>query len=207
MDRVSFHRLAERELNDSALYYEHESPGLGKSFLDEIERYIEAIAKQPNAGTKVRGQVRRRVLRRFPYGILYSIRADGIRILAIMNLKRRPMYWVDPYSETYSRLRDRDNIDTTRIGAIGGAADALLAAGSSNCRRSEASISRNHRHRPLKAKAVNESDPDRPGSSSPTFPDRNPILSHGRQAHIADASSPDSASTKSTHGSEFVQVV
>jgi len=68
MTRVSFHRLAERELNDAALYYEHESPGLGVRFLDEIERYIDAIAKNPNAGKKVRGEVRRRILRKFPYG-------------------------------------------------------------------------------------------------------------------------------------------
>jgi plasmid stabilization system protein ParE len=94
MARVSFHRLAERELNDAALYYERESPGLGVSFLDEIERHIEAIVKNPNAGKKMRGQVRRRILRKFPYGILYSIKADGIRILAIMNLRRRPTYWV-----------------------------------------------------------------------------------------------------------------
>jgi len=94
MTRVSFHRLAERELNDAALYYEHESPGLGVRFLDEIERYIDAIAKNPNAGKKVRGEVRRRILRKFPYGILYSVKDDGIRILAIMNLRRRPTYWV-----------------------------------------------------------------------------------------------------------------
>jgi hypothetical protein len=43
MTRVSFHRLAERELNDAALYYERESPGLGVRFLDEIQRYIDAI--------------------------------------------------------------------------------------------------------------------------------------------------------------------
>jgi plasmid stabilization system protein ParE len=52
MARVSFHRLAERELNDAALYSEHESPGLGVSFLDEIERHIEAIVKNPNAGKR-----------------------------------------------------------------------------------------------------------------------------------------------------------
>jgi plasmid stabilization system protein ParE len=94
MTRVSFHRLAERELNDAVLYYESESPGLGVIFLDEIERFIEAIANNPSEGIKVRGQVRRRILRRFPYGILYSVKAEGIRILAIMHLKRRPMYWV-----------------------------------------------------------------------------------------------------------------
>ena len=81
-------------MNDAALYYERERPGLGAAFLDEVERYAAAIVKNPNGGTKVRDQVRRRLLRRFPYGILYSVKADGIRILAIMNLKRRPTYWV-----------------------------------------------------------------------------------------------------------------
>ncbi len=75
MARVSFHRLAERELNDAALYYERESPGLGVSFLDEIERYIKAIVQNPNAGKKIRGQVRRRILRKCQYGVLYSVKA------------------------------------------------------------------------------------------------------------------------------------
>jgi toxin ParE1/3/4 len=94
MTRVSFHRFAERELNDAALYYEQESSGLGIRFLDEVEHYIDRIVTNPKAGQKVRGEVRRRILRKFPYGILYSVKNDGIRILAIMNLKRKPNYWV-----------------------------------------------------------------------------------------------------------------
>lgn len=35
-------------------------------------------SKHPDSGTNLRGQVRRRILRRFPYGILYSVRTDGI---------------------------------------------------------------------------------------------------------------------------------
>ena len=38
MTRVSFHELADRELNDAALYYEAETAGLGVRFLDEVER-------------------------------------------------------------------------------------------------------------------------------------------------------------------------
>ena len=91
---LSFHRLAERELNDAALYYERESRGLGVKFLNEIERYIEAILKNPNAGTSIRGSVRRRILSKFPYAILYSVKDEEIRVLAIMNLRRRPTYWV-----------------------------------------------------------------------------------------------------------------
>ena len=94
MKRVSFHQLAERELNDAALYYERESPGLGIKFLEEIEHYVNGIVTNPETGQKVRGNVRRRNLWKFPYGILYSVKGDAIRVLAIMNLKRKPNYWV-----------------------------------------------------------------------------------------------------------------
>ena len=67
MKRVSFHELAERELNDAALYYEQENAGLGFKFLEEVERYIGAIIKNPTAGKRIRGQVRRPILRTFPY--------------------------------------------------------------------------------------------------------------------------------------------
>lgn len=90
----SFHRLAQRELNEAAQYYESESPGLGAAFLNEIQRCIGDILKQPEAGPVLVGAVRRRLMRRFPYAVLYSIKPAGIRILAVMNLRRRPMYWV-----------------------------------------------------------------------------------------------------------------
>jgi hypothetical protein len=38
MGRPEFHRLADRELNEAAQYYELESPGLGSSFLKEVDR-------------------------------------------------------------------------------------------------------------------------------------------------------------------------
>ena len=40
MDRPEFHRLAERELNEAAQYYDSEEPGLGSSFLQEIDRCL-----------------------------------------------------------------------------------------------------------------------------------------------------------------------
>ena len=91
---VSFHALAERELNDAALYYERESAGLGDAFLTEVERSCAAVLEHPNAGTIIGDHIRRRLLRRFPYGLIYSARSTEIRILAVMNLRRRPTYWV-----------------------------------------------------------------------------------------------------------------
>ena len=94
MAGACFHSLARRELDDGARYYELESPGLGTSFLDEVERCARSIIEHPQAGGAQWGNVRRRLLRRFPYALLYSIVPGGIRILAVMNLKRRPSYWV-----------------------------------------------------------------------------------------------------------------
>lgn len=92
--RASFHRLAERELTEAAQYYDSESPGLGSAFLNEVERCIQDILEHPEVWPLQVGSVRRRLIRKFPYAILYSIKPTGIRILAVMNLKRRPMYWV-----------------------------------------------------------------------------------------------------------------
>jgi toxin ParE1/3/4 len=94
MDRPEFHQLADRELNEAAQYYELESRGLGSSFLKEIDRCLRSIEEHPEAGAILRGSVRRRLLRRFPYALLYKMRPNNIRILAVMNLKRRPSYWV-----------------------------------------------------------------------------------------------------------------
>ena len=93
-EEVSFHLLAELELNEAAAYFELEKPGLGARFLTEVDRCIESLVKHPQAGAIILGDVRRRLVRRFPYAVLYTIKPEGVRIIAIMNLKRRPLYWV-----------------------------------------------------------------------------------------------------------------
>lgn len=94
MQRPGLHRLAERELNEAARYYELESTGLGLAFVEEIERCLQRIADDPEAAAVLQGGVRRRLVRRFPYALLYKVRPEGIRVLAVMNLRRRPTYWV-----------------------------------------------------------------------------------------------------------------
>lgn len=94
MERVSFHRLARRELIDAAAFYELENPGLGSALLEEVRRTLRTILDHPQAGQLVARTVRRRLISRFPYALLYSVKLDRIRVLAVMNLKRRPMYWV-----------------------------------------------------------------------------------------------------------------
>ena len=94
MERVSYHRLARRELNEVAQYYESESPGLGAAFLDEVEHCTQDIANFPEAAPLITETIRRRLLLRFPYALLYTIKFDRVHVLRLMNLTRRPMSWV-----------------------------------------------------------------------------------------------------------------
>jgi hypothetical protein len=69
--------------------------GLGNGFLIEVERTIAAIASHPKAAPKVKQDIRRRLLKRFPFGILYVATVDEIVVPAVMHLRRRPGYWQD----------------------------------------------------------------------------------------------------------------
>lgn len=92
--RVSFNDLAERELNDAAAYYELEQAGLGGAFLAAVEQCVDASVAHPMAGVATARDIRRRLCQRFPYALLYRPTDAEIRILAVMNLRRRPGYWV-----------------------------------------------------------------------------------------------------------------
>jgi len=91
--KVSFHQAAEFELNDAAIFFETKQEGLGVRFLSTIEAAVAQIREHPEASPLIIQDIRRKVLRTFPYSILYSIKFDRIRILAVANQRRRPFYW------------------------------------------------------------------------------------------------------------------
>jgi plasmid stabilization system protein ParE len=93
ISRVWFHEIAEQELNDAAGYYEAQSSGLGLAFLAEVEYSMDRILEHPEAAPFVNQVVRKMLIRRFPYSVMYSVQPEGIHILAIAHQKRRPMYW------------------------------------------------------------------------------------------------------------------
>jgi plasmid stabilization system protein ParE len=86
---------AEEEMNEAARFYEGRSEGLGEDFLDEVQRTVESILAFPKSGPVVSENLRRRILRRFPFGLLYATDAERIVIVAVAHLKRRPGYWKD----------------------------------------------------------------------------------------------------------------
>jgi plasmid stabilization system protein ParE len=91
--KAEFHPVASGEIVETTAYYEGEVPGLGASFIAEVERIVEVLCDQPNIGQKVGGEFRRILLARFPYSLIYSIESERIWVLAVAHHRRRPGYW------------------------------------------------------------------------------------------------------------------
>ena len=90
---ASFNPQARLELREAAAYYGLESEALRERFLLAVEEALEQVLAHPEAAGVVRADIRRHLLRRFPYGLLYAIRGSEVRILAVMHQRRRPFYW------------------------------------------------------------------------------------------------------------------
>ena len=88
-----FHPEAQIELNDSIDYYEECKINLGLEFASEVYQTIQRILTFPKAWQILDSDIRRCLINRFPFGIIYYQRNNEIIILAIMQLNREPNYW------------------------------------------------------------------------------------------------------------------
>lgn len=93
MTHVVFLPEAEQEMLEASLYYQSKASGLGVDFLSEVERAVKSIAESPNTWPILEGELRRRLVRRFPFGILYKVESEEIVVIAVAHLRKKPGYW------------------------------------------------------------------------------------------------------------------
>lgn len=95
-DRYTYHERAAAELHEATRYYVEQGGSLASDFLDEVDRGIAFIVENPEGAPVISAEgVRRKVLARFPYSLLYLVEPERIRIVTVMHHKRRPGYWTD----------------------------------------------------------------------------------------------------------------
>jgi hypothetical protein len=99
MTSVSFLPAAEEEMIEAACYYESKCELLGSDFLAEVEHAMQSIQAHPASSPVIRSNIRRRLLNRFPFGLLYIIENNLALIVAVMHLRRRPGYWKERLGE------------------------------------------------------------------------------------------------------------
>ncbi len=88
-----FHPEAEQEFIEAAAYYERQVMGLGERFGGEVRQVIERLLEYPELGSPINEDLRRLVLPRFPYVLIYSVTSDLLRVVAVAHAHRRPGYW------------------------------------------------------------------------------------------------------------------
>jgi plasmid stabilization system protein ParE len=95
MMKIIFSKFAVQELNEATLYYEVEFKGLGQEFRHEVRKASKRISEYPEAWPVERGEIRKCILHKFPYKLLYSLEQDHILIIAIAHQHRKPDYWIN----------------------------------------------------------------------------------------------------------------
>ena len=105
MKRVSLSPEAVVELIEAASWYENRQTGLAIRFLQEIDQAQQAIQSRPLsfprlANTAVDLEIRRALLPRFPYALVFLELQTEIRVLAIAHAKRHPDYWLNRLQPT-----------------------------------------------------------------------------------------------------------
>lgn len=84
---------AEAEVVEAWAWYEAQRAGLGDEFVACLEAVLSTAAQAPNAFPMSVGEVRRGLVRRFPYGVFYILDGEAIVVLAVAHARRRPGYW------------------------------------------------------------------------------------------------------------------
>ena len=88
-----FLTAAEEEMTEAAVFYEAASIGLGKDFLDDLQQSIDTLRAHPEIGVRVDANLRRALLHRFPFSLIYAVEADAILIVSVAHHRQRPGYW------------------------------------------------------------------------------------------------------------------
>ena len=93
-------REALDELSAAAEWYDARRYGLGDRFLGEVQVVAEAIRSRPAsfpqlAETLTDLAIRRALLPRFPYALVFLELQEEIRIIAAAHTKRDSRYWLD----------------------------------------------------------------------------------------------------------------
>lgn len=94
--RVEFHPSTVDDVNEAATHYGRARAGLGAEFRAEIDAVIERIARNPTQFPVVEAQIRRCIVHRFPYSVLFRcVSNDCVRILVIRHHRRDPRFGLE----------------------------------------------------------------------------------------------------------------
>jgi len=91
--KLEFHPEAEKEFLEAVSYYEAQLPGLGERFEAELRTAAALLLEYAEIRPLIDKDLRKLVLDRFPYYVIYTVSAGLVFILAVAHERRQPRYW------------------------------------------------------------------------------------------------------------------
>ena len=90
---VIFTQAARRETTEAQDWYEAEANGLGRRFRQAVDVVVERVSTNPRQFPVVLRNVRRALLRRFPYSLFFILENETVLVIACFHASRDPMQW------------------------------------------------------------------------------------------------------------------
>jgi len=91
--RVRLLPEAKDEFDAAADWYEDQRSGLGIDFVAKVREVLDRIAANPRLHGTVYRNVRKAIVRRFPYVVLYREEIDEVIVIAVFHSSRDPSHW------------------------------------------------------------------------------------------------------------------
>ena len=89
--KVEYHPLTTSDLNNAVAYYNSQQAGLGDELRTEVYAAIERVLASPTQFSVVSKSIRRCLVHRFPYAVLFRIEStETLRVLVIRHHRRHP---------------------------------------------------------------------------------------------------------------------
>jgi plasmid stabilization system protein ParE len=91
--RVAFEAAARADVRAAMRHYGDVAPTLAERFAQELDAAVGRLQAMPDAMPLVAAGVRRCLLHRFPYSVIYRTGFEPLRVLAVMHHRQHPARW------------------------------------------------------------------------------------------------------------------
>lgn len=91
---IFVHREAQIDVQEAFQFYQDKSEGLGFEFMRSLDASLQFIKRNPQSYQTIYKDVRRVLLRKFPYALFYLVEENRIVVIACFNQKRSEIDWL-----------------------------------------------------------------------------------------------------------------
>lgn len=91
--RLIIKRIVYDDVERNASWYDEQRLGLGESFIDSVLGSFGGLMRDPERYRKVHGDVRRYLVKGFPYVVYYVVNGEDVKIFAVMHSRRDSRHW------------------------------------------------------------------------------------------------------------------